>query len=68
TKNYRTSIEAEDPEALSRTYEYYDPIHSLPAEGQAWWREHAGDSLAEASQQAAASREAAEAQKLLPIS
>ena len=41
TKNYRTSIEAADPEALSRTYEYYDPIHTLPAEGQAWWAEHA---------------------------
>ena len=26
-----------DPEALSRTYEYYDPIHTLPAAGQAWW-------------------------------
>jgi lysine 2,3-aminomutase len=37
TKNYRTSIEAADPEALTRTYEYYDPIHTLPAEGQAWW-------------------------------
>ena len=30
TKNYRTSIEASDPEALTRTYEYYDPIHTLP--------------------------------------
>jgi len=38
TKNYRTSIEATDPEALSRRYEYYDPIHTLPEEGQAWWR------------------------------
>jgi lysine 2,3-aminomutase len=37
TKNYRTSIEASDPEALSRNYEYYDPIHTLPPEGQAWW-------------------------------
>jgi lysine 2,3-aminomutase len=37
TKNYRTSIEAADPEALTRTYEYYDPIHTLPPEGQAWW-------------------------------
>ena len=33
TKNYRTSIEAEDPEALSRAYEYYDPIHTLPDGG-----------------------------------
>ncbi len=37
TKNYRTSIETADPEALTRTYEYYDPIHTLPPEGQAWW-------------------------------
>ncbi len=35
TKNYRTSIEATDPDALTRTYEYYDPIHTLPAAGQA---------------------------------
>jgi lysine 2,3-aminomutase len=40
TKNYRTSIEASDPEALSRTYEYYDPIHTLPEAGQLWWAEH----------------------------
>jgi lysine 2,3-aminomutase len=41
TKNYLTSIEAGDLEALHRTYEYYDPIHTLPAEGQAWWAQHA---------------------------
>ncbi len=40
TKNYRTSIEADDKEALTRGYEYYDPIHTLPAEGQAWWAGH----------------------------
>ncbi|HSJ22948.1 MAG TPA: lysine 2,3-aminomutase, partial [Nocardioidaceae bacterium] len=67
TKNYRTSIEVDDPEALTRTYEYYDPIHTLPPSGQAWWREHAGQDHAEAEKRAAASREAAEAQKLLPI-
>jgi lysine 2,3-aminomutase len=68
TKNYRTSIEADDPEAMSRTYEYYDPIHTLPEAGRAWWREHAGDSLAEAEKRAKASREAAEAQKqLIPV-
>jgi lysine 2,3-aminomutase len=67
TKNYRTSIEASDPEALTRTYEYYDPIHTLPPEGQAWWQQHAGDTLSLAEKQAAASREAAEAQKLLVI-
>jgi lysine 2,3-aminomutase len=37
TKNYRTSVERDDPEALDRRYPYYDPISSLPAEGQAWW-------------------------------
>ena len=50
-----------DPEALTRTYEYYDPIHTLPGQGQAWWRDHAGQDLAEAERRAAASREAAEA-------
>jgi lysine 2,3-aminomutase len=38
-KNYRTGIEAEDPEALTRRYHYYDPIYTLPEEGQAWWRQ-----------------------------
>jgi lysine 2,3-aminomutase len=38
TKNYRTSVELDDPSALQRRYEYYDPISTLPAEGQAWWR------------------------------
>ncbi|CAN5589777.1 lysine 2,3-aminomutase [soil metagenome] len=67
TKNYRTSIESSDPEALTRTYEYYDPIHTLPPAGQAWWREHAGVDVvaAQVAAQAAAqsSREAAEAQR-----
>ncbi|MBI5594467.1 MAG: lysine 2,3-aminomutase [Elusimicrobia bacterium] len=38
TKNYRTSIEAGDPEALNRRYEYYDPVYTLPPEGQEYWR------------------------------
>ncbi len=38
TKNYRTSIEAADPDATTRSYSYYDPIDTLPAEGQDWWR------------------------------
>ena len=38
TKNYRTGIEAADPEALEREYPYYDPIHLLPEHRQAWWR------------------------------
>ena len=40
TKNYRTGIETADPDALTRRYEYYDPIHTLPEAGQQWWREH----------------------------
>jgi lysine 2,3-aminomutase len=39
TKNYRTALEAADPLALDREYPYYDPIHLLPEEGQAWWRD-----------------------------
>ena len=65
TKNYRTSIERDDAEALTRTYEYYDPIHTLPESGQEWWRQHAGDHLAAAEEAAKASREAAEDQKSL---
>ncbi|HET9451862.1 MAG TPA: lysine 2,3-aminomutase [Aggregicoccus sp.] len=41
TKNYRTGIEANDPDALTRKYEYFDPIDSLPPSGQAWWRSQA---------------------------
>ena len=38
TKNYLTGIEADDADALSRKYEYYDPIDELPEEGKAFWR------------------------------
>jgi lysine 2,3-aminomutase len=65
TKNYRTGIETADPDAVTRQYEYYDPIATLPAEGQAWWRRHGGDlaaSTAAADQQAAASRASARLQ------
>jgi lysine 2,3-aminomutase len=41
TKNYRTSIEQADPDALTRTYAYYDPIHTLPEPGRRWWSHHA---------------------------
>ena len=64
TKNYRTGIEADDPGALHRHYEYYDPIYTLPEPGQRWWRETAGEPSAlnaEAAARAAASRSAAEA-------
>jgi lysine 2,3-aminomutase len=61
TKNYRTSIEATDPEALTRTYEYYDPIHTLPEAGQRWWAEHGrlDESALKAAEVAEASRRTA---------
>jgi lysine 2,3-aminomutase len=42
TKNYRTKLEMDEPDALTRTYEYYDPIGTLPEEGRRHWRERAG--------------------------
>ncbi|HEY8481990.1 MAG TPA: lysine 2,3-aminomutase [Spirillospora sp.] len=39
TKNYRTALEMSDPDALTRRYEYYDPIYTLPERGRAWWRD-----------------------------
>jgi lysine 2,3-aminomutase len=41
TKNYRTGIEGNDPDALTRKYEYFDPIYTLPESGQQWWRDQA---------------------------
>ena len=42
TKNYLTSIEQDNPEKyLNSLYEYYDPIDTLPPEGQAYWKEEA---------------------------
>lgn len=38
TKNYLTSIELDQPEMLNQLYEYYDPIDTLPDEGQAYWK------------------------------
>ncbi len=61
-KNYRTSIEGADTEALSREYVYYDPIFTLPRSGQDWWRRHgapdAESDHAAAVERAAASRKA----------
>jgi lysine 2,3-aminomutase len=52
-KNYRTAVESDDPLALTREYPYYDPIYTLPEEGQRWWRgrdrEPAGAGLAPAA-------------------
>jgi lysine 2,3-aminomutase len=47
TKNYRTGIEYDDPEALTRQYHYYDPISTLPEEGQEWWRRRISEGLDE---------------------
>jgi lysine 2,3-aminomutase len=49
SKNYRTSIELDDVEALHRRYHYYDPIQTLPSAGRAWWNRHAGDAAVMAS-------------------
>lgn len=40
-KNYVTILETDDPSTLRHTYNYYDPIESLPSDGQMWWRTHA---------------------------
>ncbi len=63
-KNYRTSIEGDDTEALSREYVYYDPIYTLPESGQQWWREETdrGALLAASSERAASSRDLANSQ------
>jgi lysine 2,3-aminomutase len=47
TKNYRTSIEANDAEALARRHEYYDPIDTLTESGQDWWRKKLAAEAAE---------------------
>jgi lysine 2,3-aminomutase len=38
TKNYKTSIERDDAEALTRRYEYYDPVYTLSPAGQEYWK------------------------------
>nr|WP_179956873.1 lysine 2,3-aminomutase [Amycolatopsis anabasis] len=40
TKNYRTSLELDDPAALDLRYEFYDPIDTLGEEGQEYWRRY----------------------------
>jgi lysine 2,3-aminomutase len=42
TKNYRTSIELDDAEALATKYPYYDPLYTLPESGRQWWAENEG--------------------------
>jgi lysine 2,3-aminomutase len=45
TKNYRTSLEAGQPDALTRRYPYYDPIDTLPQAGRGWWAKQVGQAL-----------------------
>ncbi|MGY1857306.1 KamA family radical SAM protein [Modestobacter sp. SYSU DS0290] len=45
TKNYRTGIERTDAAALDRRHVYYDPVHTLPASGRAWWAEQRAGAL-----------------------
>ena len=45
TKNYRTGIEYDDPDALSRSHPYYDPISTLEEPGRKWWRDHTTEDL-----------------------
>jgi len=44
-KGYRTGVELDDPAALTRDYEYYDPIASLPPEGQRQWTDLVADGV-----------------------
>ena len=37
TKNYRTTLEADQPGVLTRQYPYYDPIDTLDDSGRRWW-------------------------------
>ncbi|GAA3885200.1 lysine 2,3-aminomutase [Saccharothrix violaceirubra] len=37
TKNYRTTLDHDDPDALTRRHPYYDPLPTLPESGRRWW-------------------------------
>ncbi|MGB7819817.1 MAG: lysine 2,3-aminomutase [Ornithinibacter sp.] len=64
-KNYRTSIEGDDDQALSREYVYYDPIDTLAPSGQQWWRDHTDtDAVHEAALVGASASRAASAADL----
>ncbi len=39
TKNYLNGIEMQDPDALKRKYEFFDPAFTLPESGQQYWRD-----------------------------
>ena len=64
SKNYRTGIEMDDPEAVRKTHVYYDPVHDLTEEGQQWWINEGfprGHIAQESTDAAASSRAAAAA-------
>lgn len=48
-KNYRTGIEYDDPDALSRDYPYYDPVATLPEEGRDYWRRFVAEGASQQS-------------------
>ena len=67
TKNYRTSIEAADPEALTAHLRVLRPDpHAARVAGQQWWAEHGGldESALKAAEVAEASRRTAALQAL----
>ena len=39
----RTAVDANDEQALTHEFEYYDPIYLLPESGQDWWRHKAAE-------------------------
>ncbi|MEO8328665.1 MAG: lysine 2,3-aminomutase [Candidatus Nanopelagicales bacterium] len=63
SKNYRTGLEMDDPEAVRKTHVYYDPVHVLPANGQQWWIDQgfAKGAISDATAAAAAASRAAAA-------
>jgi lysine 2,3-aminomutase len=68
SKNYRTGIELDDPDAVRKKHVYYDPVHLLPDEGQEWWiaEGHPRGHIAAETHAAAASSRAAAAADLAP--
>ena len=65
SKNYRTGIEMDDPDAVRASHVYYDPVHVLPPDGQQWWIDQGyrkGEISSATSEAAAASRAAAAAE------
>ena len=40
TKNYKTVVDMDDADALEKRYTFYDPVYTLPEDGQHYWREY----------------------------